>query len=93
MEIQSKVQAALTEKSLTNSANGEFLMDLFMLCIVVSSGISSLYGNVDGIATCRQTRLDGFPAALYLLSERAFWRDCSVRVCFEKLQLMFVTVE
>lgn len=89
MEIQSKVQAALADKSLHNSVNSKFLMDLFMLCIVVSSGTSSLYGNVELIATCRQSILDAFPAALYLLSERAFWRDCSVRVC-KKHIVMFV---
>lgn len=76
MDIQGRVQAALLEKS----GISEFLMDLFMLCLVVFSGCSTLYGNVARIASCRQDRLDGFPAALYILSERAFWRDCSVRI-------------
>lgn len=76
MEIQSRVQAALLEKS----ANSVFLMDLFVLCIVVSSGYSTLFGNVDVISSCCQSRLDGFPVALHILSERAFWRDCTVRV-------------
>lgn len=76
MDIQSRVQAALLEKS----ANSEFLMDLFMLCIVVSSGCSALFGRVDVIASCRQNRLDLFPVAVHILSERAFWRDCTVRV-------------
>lgn len=76
MEIQSRVQAALLEKS----TNAEFLMDLFMLCIVVCSGYATLFGSTDLIASCRQSRLDGFPAALHILSERAFWRDCTVRV-------------
>lgn len=76
MDIQSRVQAAFLEKS----SNSEFLMDLFTLCIVVSSGCSTLFGNVDVVATCRQSRLDVFPAAVHILSERAFWRDCTVRV-------------
>ncbi|KAJ6641283.1 Focadhesin [Pseudolycoriella hygida] len=77
MEIQSRVQAALSDKSQQNS---EFLMDLFMMCIIVASGCSMLCGNVSVIASCRQSRLDGFPAALNILTERAFWRDCSVRI-------------
>lgn len=76
MDIQGRAQAALLEKS----SNSEFLMDLFMLCIVVSSGYSTVFGNVNVVATSRQSRLDGFPAALHILSERAFWRDCTVRV-------------
>lgn len=92
MEIQSKIQAALAEKSSNNITNSEFLMDLFTLCVVVSSGISSLYGNVDVIASCRQSRLDAFPAALYLLCERAFWRDCSVRVS-KKFFIFFFWIE
>ncbi len=81
MDIQSRVQAALLEKS----GNSEFLMDLFMLCIVVSSGCSMLFGNVELIASCRQSRLDVFPIALNMLSERAFWRDCTVRVSEKKI--------
>jgi len=61
---------------------------LFMLCIVVSSGSSTLFGNVESIATCRQNRLDGFPAALYLLSEREYWKDCTIRI-FEFLFHIF----
>lgn len=76
MDIQGRVQAALLDKS----ASSEFLMDLFMLCIVVTSGCATLVGTVETVATCRQSRLDAFPAALYMLSEQAFWRDCTVRV-------------
>lgn len=88
MDVQSRVQAALLEKS----ANSEFLMDLFMLCIVVSSGCSALFGAVDVIASCRQSRLEGFPVAVHILSERAFWRDCTVRVSRRKYFILYPLV-
>lgn len=82
MEIQSKIQSTLFEKTENSSTKAEFLMDLFMLCIVVSSGCSTLVGNVDTIGSSRQNRLDAFPLALYLLCERNCWKDCSVRVSY-----------
>lgn len=78
MELLGKVQAALLNPTNAPSAPTErclFLLDVFILAIGVSSGLSSLHPTLD-----RLTRLSIFPESLALLAERDYWSANIARV-------------
>lgn len=80
MEILGKIQAALSNKTKENEAYYLFLIDVFVLSVVVVSGLANTFSIANTVATSRPKRLDIFGEALHVLCQRDFWSENVIRV-------------
>lgn len=58
-----------------------FLLDIFILSIVVLSGCAILLGNLNIAATSRKLRMEIFAESMQILCEHLHWKDNETRVC------------
>lgn len=80
MEILGKIQAALTSKTTENEAHYLFLLDVFVLSVVVVSGLANTFTNANTVAASRSKRFEVFGEALHVLCQREFWSENVIRV-------------
>lgn len=83
------VQANFNQgQSISTTKDSVFALDVFVFCIVVSTGCGAFVDNEMSMKN-RIQWIDTFPEALWLLSERPHWTDHMPRVCF--IQSVYVS--
>lgn len=81
MEMFLQIQALLAESSNKEKLDKVlYLLDIFILAVVVLSGCAVLLGNLDSIATQRKDRFALFPESLQFLCEHVFWKDQEAKI-------------
>ncbi|XP_067631315.1 focadhesin [Eurosta solidaginis] len=81
MEMFLQIQALLAESSNKEKLDKVlYLLDIFILAVVVLSGCAVLLGNLDAVATQRKDRFALFPESMQLLCEHVFWKDQEAKI-------------
>lgn len=81
LEILGQIQTILTNETDIDVDRCNFLCDIFVIGVILFSGVACTFLKVDNVATSRQNRLNMFPQGLYLLCENSVWDTNSVKVC------------
>ncbi|CAD7014015.1 unnamed protein product [Ceratitis capitata] len=81
MEMFLQIQALLAESSNKEKLDKVlYLLDIFILAVVVLSGCAVLLGNLDSVATQRKDRFALFPESLQFLCDHVFWKDQEAKI-------------
>ncbi|XP_036330695.1 focadhesin isoform X1 [Rhagoletis pomonella] len=81
MEMFLQIQALLAESSNKEKLDKVlYLLDIFILAVVVLSGCAVLLCNLDAVATQRKDRFALFPESMQFLCDHVFWKDQEAKI-------------